>query len=345
MKISKRQEKTLSQAIQHWEDEQTISEETAEQLRNSYEVVGFDWKLIAVYSFWIAITCFIISIGVLLADDYLMELLAKLIDTPASVLAVISAMLAAGVFWLGQKRRTTHPDKHISNEAIYFFGVLFTAVSVGFMKETALFARWDDPPFLLLLTVVYGILAIRLPSTLVWIFSLFGFAWWGLEQTHLWESASGHFFGLNQPLRLVVAGIIVLLAGRALARTERYQPLADPTRFIGYFYLLFALWLVSIVGNYGDGAAWSKVSQLSLIHWAILSGVVCLILIYHGIQHEDKIARSFGITFLLINLYTRYFEYFWDAMHKTLFFAILALSFWLIGTKAEKLWQVSHNKS
>ncbi|MGF1703137.1 hypothetical protein L4D09_22870 [Photobacterium makurazakiensis] len=345
MRISKRQAKTISQAIQHWEDEQTIPPEMAKTLRDSYTVIGFDWKLIAVYSFWIAITCFIISIGVLLADDYLMALLAKLIDTPASLLSALSALIAAAAFWAGQRRRKVAPAKQISNEAIYFFGVLFTAVSLGFLQETSLFIQTETAPFLLLLTMIYVVLGLKLPSTLVWLFSLFSFAWWGLEQSHLWETPSGHFLGLNQPLRLVFLGVFVLIFAHLFTQHARYQPFIEPTRFIGYLYVLFALWLVSIIGNYGDAAAWSKVPQITLLHWGILSCVICLGLIYYGISQEDKLARSFGITFLLINLYTRYFEYFWDSMHKTIFFAILALSFWFIGTHAEKLWQLSHNKS
>ena len=47
---------------------------------------------------------------------------------------------------------------------------------------------------------------------------------------------------------------------------------------------------------------------------------------------------------MLINIYTRYFEYFWDVTDKALFFIILGLSFWLIGRKAEKIWNVEFLK-
>jgi hypothetical protein len=51
--------------------------------------------------------------------------------------------------------------------------------------------------------------------------------------------------------------------------------------------------------------------------------------------------RGFGLTFLFINLYTRYFEYFWNTLHKAIFFALLAISFWFIGSRAEKIWNIS----
>jgi hypothetical protein len=40
----------------------------------------------------------------------------------------------------------------------------------------------------------------------------------------------------------------------------------------------------------------------------------------------------------------RFFEYFWDTLHKAIFFAALALSFWLLGTKAEKIWHLRRGR-
>jgi hypothetical protein len=51
--------------------------------------------------------------------------------------------------------------------------------------------------------------------------------------------------------------------------------------------------------------------------------------------------RGFGLTFIFINLYTRFFEYFWEGTHKAIFFAILALSFWYLGSRAEKIWHLN----
>jgi len=42
-----------------------------------------------------------------------------------------------------------------------------------------------------------------------------------------------------------------------------------------------------------------------------------------------------------VNLYTRYFEYFWDGMNKGLFFLILAIAFgftgWFLDRKTKSL--------
>jgi predicted membrane protein len=87
--------------------------------------------------------------------------------------------------------------------------------------------------------------------------------------------------------------------------------------------------------------AWNKASQLELFHWALLFGAVAILAVWYGLKFDDQVTRGFGLTFLFINLYTRFFEFFWDTIHKALFFAILAASFWLLGSRAEKIWNLS----
>jgi hypothetical protein len=66
--------------------------------------------------------------------------------------------------------------------------------------------------------------------------------------------------------------------------------------------------------------------------------------IYYGLRHENDITKGFGITFLGINLYTRFFELFWNNLRKAVFFALLAVSFWYIGSKAETIWNLAKEK-
>ena len=200
MKLNKRKAKVLFSAIDEWKREDQISPEQATKLTQSIEVAGFDWRLLAVYSFWIAISCFIISVGVLLADDYLLALLANIFDAPASVMCATTAVIAAICYYAGVRRRHSHPSKTISNEAIFFFGVLMSAVSVGILGQTAMFSNVDDASLLLLLTAIYAVLGIRLSSVLIWIFALLGFvAWVQLETTEL-SGFSDYFLGIRKCL-------------------------------------------------------------------------------------------------------------------------------------------------
>ncbi|BCA56810.1 hypothetical protein W02_39500 [Nitrospira sp. KM1] len=116
------------------------------------------------------------------------------------------------------------------------------------------------------------------------------------------------------------------------------------TLVAGLLYLFIALWIMSIFGNYSDMHVWERVKQIELFHWSIIFGGVAGRAIYHGLRHDNDIPKGFGITFAGVNLYTRFFELFWNSLHKAIFFALLAASFWYIGSKAETIWNLGKDK-
>ena len=96
------------------------------------------------------------------------------------------------------------------------------------------------------------------------------------------------------------------------------------------------LWGVSIFGNYSDFEAWLQVRQTQVIAYSLVFGAAAFVSFYLGVKYRDDLARDLGILFLLVNFYSRYFEFFWDSMHKGVFFLVLAVSFWFLGRWIEK---------
>ena len=80
MKVTKKKAGILQAAIDEGAAENVISQSQAKTLSESYEVIGFDWKRLARYSFWISIICIIISVGAIVADEYLRKLLADIFN-------------------------------------------------------------------------------------------------------------------------------------------------------------------------------------------------------------------------------------------------------------------------
>ncbi|MCD9536196.1 hypothetical protein [Photobacterium carnosum] len=344
IKVNKRQEQLLNDTIAKWQQQQLIDTQQAQQLRQSYHVISFDWKLLAVYSFWAAIACFILSVILLVADDYLIALISHLIDTPASVLTILSAIIAGLFFYFGVKRRQRYPEKTVSNEAIFFFGVLMTAVASGFLSHTTLALHWRESLFIIIPTVIYLIIGIQLRSVLVWLFALLGVGLWVLTETSYLAHDHYLFWGMNIPLRFTVIGLLIAGLSSIFKPNSRFYFTKEATQFIGLIYFFTALWMLTIFGNYDSLRAWSNIKQIELWGWSVAMLLITLSAIFYGIKYNDPLVRAFGIIFLLLCLYSRYFEYFWDTLHKALFFAILALSFWIIGGRAEKIWQLG-NKS
>lgn len=340
MKISKDKSDFLDQAIEQWEDEGVIDESIAKQLRQTYEAKTFDWRRLAQYAFWIAITCAFFGLAALFVDEKTLELLRKLYDTPDVIICGVSAAVAIWLYIFSFKRKTHKPKETFSNEALTFGAVLLTANAIAYLGKLL---GGDSAHFslvILLSVVVYAALAWIFKSKLIWVFMLITLGTWYAAETNYLAKGSYLFVGMNFPLRFVLLGVFVTAMAFWFRRLNSMKPFVTLTYIGGLFYLFFSLWMLSIFGNYGSIDQWYDVRQISLFYWAFLSASACGLAIFLGLKYQDNIAREFGIVFLLLNLYTRYFEYFWDNLHKALFFLILAISFWLIGRKAEKIWNM-----
>ena len=338
LNLDKQESEFLNRSIKYWEEEDLIDAGTAESLRSSYEVKGFDWMRLAKYSFWIALFCGIIAVGSLIIDDTVIRWLKKLYYTPDIVISVISAIMAVVLFYFGRRWEKKYPEKVFSNEAIIFTGVLFTACCIAYLGKTFDNGSGHYSLLFLLSVFVYGILAWRMDSRLIWLFTLVSLGSWFGTETGYQTRWSDYFLGMNYPLRFVLFGMVLLTSIYILKNRKWFERFWELTYVCGMLYLFMSLWLLSIFGNLGSIDTWWHIRQISLFYWGIISAIVATGFLFYGLKSKDVIAREFGITFLLIFIYTKYFEYFWDHTNKTLFFAILGASFWLIGRKAERIW-------
>lgn len=334
MKVKKSQALCLYQTIDQWIAESVITEDDGDKLKKSIEITRFDYKRLAKYSFWFAIACFIISAGAFVLSPvfktiiHFIEQLFRFVN-PRLAAAVLLSLPAAGLYTWGLRRRKTSPHTIYKNEALFFLGALFTAGSI--VSLCTLLEDKDISPVFLVIAIIYSVLGFYFPSGLIWILALIcAGSWFGCETGYVSDWGE-YFFGMNYPLRFIpFSACIIALAFffRSGHLSNKYQPFFKPTYIIGLLYLFMALWILSMWGqNLG-----------SILFWSVVFGITALVSIMYGLKYDDRIARGFGITFILINLYTKYFEYFWDVSNKAIFFFILGLSFWFIGSRAEKLW-------
>ena len=171
MRLSKKKAKIVKSIIEGWIEEKVVSEDRGRMLSESYEVVGFDWKRLAKYSFWVSIICIIISVVAIVTDDFLRELLARLFNAPEILKCLFIALIAALIYYHGIKRKNKQSEKVFSNEAIFFLGVLATAGSITFLGRAIDTGSGHFSVLILLAAVIYGILGLWFPSKLVWIFA------------------------------------------------------------------------------------------------------------------------------------------------------------------------------
>ena len=293
---------------------------------------------LAKYSFWIALVCVMIAVGSLIIDDAIIKWLKSLYYTPDIIISIGSGIVATILFYFGRRWEKKYPEKVFSNEAIVFTGVLFTACCIAYLGKTFDNGSGHFSLLFLLSVFVYALLAYRMDSRMIWLFSLVSLGSWFGTETGYQTRWSYYFLGMNYPLRFVLFGMTLVTGCFILKKQKWFGRFWELTYVVGLLYLFMSLWLLSIFGNLESIDKWWHIKQISLFYWGIISGTVAGLFLFYGLKTRDVIAREFGITFLLIFIYTKYFEYFWDHTNKTVFFAILGSSFWLIGRKAERIW-------
>lgn len=340
MKLNKKQGLFLKHTIDHWQQQGIITPEVANNLNSSFSIRSFDWERLAKYSFWISMICAVIAIAAITLDEFLMNLIEKIFVDSKLIPCLIFAIVAATFYLFAYHRRKSKPLHQFSNEAIIFGGVLSTAVAVAYFGQAIDTGSGHFSLLFLLSTIIYAALAFWFPSRLIWVFSLLSLGSWFGAETGYMSGWGAYYLGMNYPLRFVLFGGALIGLSLLFKRHARFSDFAHSTYVMGLLYLFIALWILSIFGNYGDMNSWYNVKQYELLHWGILFAFVAIIAIVYGLKHDDATSRGFGITFLFLNLYTKYFEFFWNGMHKAIFFILLAVSFWWIGRHAEKLWNL-----
>lgn len=343
-KIDQDKSEFLDEMLDYWQSEKLLDHADIQKLKGSYQSKTFDWRRLAQYSFWTAMACGVIALSALLVDKSLLNYLKNLYNTPNIVISLISAIAAATCYIWGFRKKKLKPQNVFSNEAIIFSGVMLTANAVAYLGKAIDNGSNHFSILIFISVLVYLTLAYFFKSRLIWTFALLALgAWFGTETGYL-SKWNWYFLGLNYPLRFVFFGLIVTIGSLLLNRSKKLSYFFDVSYFAGLLYLFTSLLLLSIFGNYGSLDEWYTINQLSLFYWAIISAAFCVLAIIIGLKKNDAMLREFGIIFLFINLYTRYFEYFWDSWHKAIFFTVLGISFVLIGRKAEKIWSLEFMK-
>ena len=162
--------------------------------------------------------------------------------------------------------------------------------------------------------------------------------WLGAETGYI-SGWGAYYFSMNYPLLFVVFGGLVAAVALQFENFKGFEPLFGMTLKVGLFYLFMALWIMSIFGNQTSGF-WRRPERLELFAWILLFAAVAVWAIWLGMKKDSSVLRGYGLVFLLINIYTRFFELFWDGLHKGIFFGILGMSLWFLASRAEKIWQV-----
>lgn len=338
LEVDKRDARLLEKAIAQWQESQVINQEQAQQMRQGYRVheANTDWQTITLYIFIAAISCALMAFGSLVLDEKWIEVLRKKLSLTDGIIAVLFGLLTIFLCYHGYRRQQKLPGYSLNREIYWLLPILSTGVTVVYLGKSLQYLNGNYGIFWLLATLTYGVLGIVLSSRLLWTATLLCLIPAYVKLTYYITGDASWFLGMNLPCRMFVLAVIMLVAHRLSLSYKKYHAVQHITWAGSWLLLLLSAWLISIFGNSGTWSEWQLIRQYQLLWWVAMYTLLCAGVIWLGIRMRDNLVRDLGVLFLLLDMYTRYFEYLWDRTHKGIFFTILALSFWWIGRKIEK---------
>jgi hypothetical protein len=335
MEVEKKEAEVLDNAIKNWTEAEVIDQETASRLKGTYHIRESESNVLSVYAFIAAVSCGLLAFGALVMDEKWIELLRRKFGFSEIIVGLLFTLVTALFTYWGKKRQIKKPRSRAGSEAYNLTVILSFSVAMVYLGRSIGYQNGNYAPVLLVAAVVYGAIGIFLRSQLLWITMLITLAgWWGAQIYFL--RSSGMLLGLNYPLLMTLFGILVLAGWLLIQRFKKLETFEKTTYICGWVFFLVAAWTLSIFGNSNSWDAWLLVRQGRLWYWALAFTLLLTGLIIYAFRKKDDFLRDICLVFFLLNIYTRYFEYFWDKTNKGLFFSLLAVSFWLVGRKAEQ---------
>ncbi|QBQ42807.1 DUF2157 domain-containing protein [Sphingobacterium psychroaquaticum] len=338
--LSKQEKEVVETALSYWQEADRLSSEKVEELRGTIDEKSFEWKVLARYAFWIALVSLIFAVFSLFADNTLVRFIEGFYETPNIVFCLFFGVVAVVFYFLGFRNKSKYPEKTFSNETLMLAGAFSTAACIGFLGQILDRGTSNYTLCFLLSIVIYAVLSVKLDSKLIWVFTLVALGIWFATETAYRSNWGFKFWGMNYPLRFTIFGfLLTAFAVWGQPRINALRPFQSTSYVIGLLYTMIALWCLSIFGNYSSFDDWSQVRQYHILYWGILAVVLSLALALYGMKTKDNASRDIGFVFFILNLYTRFVEYLWDNINRTIFFLVLAVSFWFVGRWAEKIWR------
>lgn len=168
------------------------------------------------------------------------------------------------------------------------------------------------PALLLIDLLILLPLAYLLRNVLILVVDVIVFFTWFGGVTGYVSGWGAYFFGMNYPMRFLVAGLLMVGMSLIHRRAEQGR-LRDYDGFFkvwlsgGVFFSEMALWLMSLFGNFGSIFDRYIESAAELILFNALWAGFNAILLWAGTQYGLRMLRGYAMTFLIIQAYTLYF--------------------------------------
>ena len=309
----------LAHDIGLWLSDGLVSKDTHDLLRQRYSSRAFGIAK-AVKSLGVAgaIVAFSGMLGLASAASGSQTLVAFLL-----FLAGV-ALTMAGIY-LSNDKLGRYPA---SSKVLLFLGVITATLGIGVAMNAV---GMDSQKTIFFTGVVAiapaGILAYRFKNSFLLYMALIAFFHWVGSWTDMY-GRSTYELAIDDPRLMSFAGLAAAVLGvlHEWALRDQTGRFYQAYEVMGLIYLNLSLLILTIdpPGGRSEQALW-----ISLWFFAGLLQIVA------GALRHNSLFTGFGVTAFAINAYTRYYENFWDHMHKGLFFLLGGAALFAAGALCE----------
>jgi len=296
-----RQKRAIRREIATLLREQIIDASTYSGLMELYPATRWDFSTLG--RWFLFFGALSVAAGVLILGTTIFELTLE-------NLAIALTLLIAACFYaairLGARGLILAKRAFELLGALTIIGLTFT---LGLIFSSGS-GNW--PALLLIDLLVLMPLAYLLRNVLILVLNVIVFFTWFGGVTGYISGWGAYFFGMNYPMRFLIAGL--LMAGMAIVhrraeqdRLRSYDGFFKVWLSGGIFFSEMALWLMSLFGNYGSIFSRYIDSAGELILFNALWTGFNAILLWAGSRFRLRMLRGYAMTFLIIQGYTLYF--------------------------------------
>jgi len=315
----------VAQEISDWENTGLINAEQAALLHQRYDPVPFQG---AIFLKWLGLfAIFMLAMAVL---GFIGTVLAMASPTFATLCLMA---LSAVVMYFGARLAAHQAQKHpFTGQALLTIGLIGLYASLSTIYLISDGDQYSNVfGWFMLITSAAAFLTayhfhLRWPLLIALLMFFHGVG----SMSEYWGHG-GYFLEIQDPRSMSIIALFTIILGYWHEHKLESENLQKCIGF-GHLYIIFgllyfnmSLWLLSLdfYGYYYENANEAKDA---ILLWVILFTIGCIAQIVAGARLKDARFTGFGIVFLGINLYTRFYEHFWDDLSKATFFTLAGIA-------------------
>lgn len=310
----------LTREVTDWHQQGLIDRSLLDVLLPRYETEG---RFLTALLKWIGLFA-LLQLG--------LAVLAAIAALAQSALLAVLLLggIGAGLWHFGVRLVTDPRQRHPFTGSVLISASLAAAFGAFVLLNIALNGEADGRsiPTIMLLTGGLSALTayryhLRWPLLLALLLVFHGLGAW-----HAYGGHGAYFADIQDKRLMAVVALITTGLGIWHERVLENGPLRRCTGF-GGLYLLFGLLYLNV-------SLWFLTLFGSSLDWVLIFTATGIAQIIAGARWHDARFTGFGIVFLAIDLYTRFFEYFWDQLSAGVFFLMAGVLGMILGYAFER---------